>query len=650
MESERLLDILPEPALVLLLTSGILLAINARFEQSFGFLRTNCTGKSLAELGACGIAEHSSFLRELVNAGPGGPFELKLWSADGTGHDVTVAAQLLDDQKALLLIRDVTAERRASRELNHKAEMHQLVFDSSLDAISISRLRDGRYVDVNEGFLRSGYARDDVIGKTDRDLGVWADPSEFWRFTVSLLKDKHVYNMETNFRLPSGTVAPALLSARIVTLQGEPYVVAFTRGIARLKETQRQLEQAREVASAASRAKSEFLATVSHEIRTPMNVILGLTEMLQEAEMPVELRGYLDGITNNGHALLDLINNLLDLAKIESGKLGLEVVDFDLAELIERTADALKMRAAEKGIALKVRLGAEAPRIVKGDPLRLRLVLTNLIGNAIKFTERGEVSLTVDSQRGAGEDDVLDFSVSDTGIGIAPDNLRNIFAPFEQADSSFTRGYGGSGLGLAIVERIVGLMNGRVWVESELGKGSNFHFRVSLPAADPATLQEAHKGTQSLGSGAADDGAVLPQGVGERSDLTAKGTIPLRILLADDSTDNRLLLRAYLRRMPYELDEAPDGEVALEKFRAAAYDLVIMDIQMPKLDGYSAVRRMREWEVANRRRRTPVIALTAHALEDAVDETRRAGCDLYLSKPLSKMTLLRAIAQALDID
>jgi len=534
--------------------------------------------------------------------------------------------------------------------LHRRTEILQRVFDSSLDAISISRLRDGRYIEVNEGFLRSGYTREQVIGRTDRELEVWANPLDFACFATALQRDGHVYNMETSFRLPDDTIVPALISARIVEVQGEPCVVAFTRGIARLKEIQRQLEEAREAALAASRAKSEFLATISHEIRTPMNAILGATELLQETELAAQQRGYLDIIDSNGHALLDLLNSVLDVAKIESGKMSLNAVDFDLPVLTAETANALKIRADEKGIALKVRIHRDVPRLLKGDPLRLRQVLTNLIGNAIKFTERGEVIVGLEPTGGVENAKIcFHFSVSDTGIGIAADTLNDIFAPFTQADSSITRRYGGSGLGLTIVQHIVELMGGHVWAESVLGQGSEFHFNVSLELGASAMIQGvARERTPSCGSNDASF-AVFSGNLRRPPDSLAPSNIRLRILLADDSLDNRLLLRAFLRSTPYQLDEADNGASAVDKFKAGFYDLVLMDIQMPTLDGYSAVRLIREWEEAHQRRRTPIIALTAHTLDEAVKAAQQAGCDMHLSKPLRKATLLRSIEMMLEI-
>jgi CheY-like chemotaxis protein/anti-sigma regulatory factor (Ser/Thr protein kinase) len=508
-----------------------------------------------------------------------------------------------------------------------------------------------------------------------------------------------------------------------------------------------------------------------------MNAILGMADLMGESDLDSEQRRYLDTIISNGNALLELINSILDIARVESGRLSLEAVAFDVVELTEKVADTLAVRAHEKGIELAVRFGSGLPPTLVGDPLRLRQVLINLIGNAIKFTGRGEVVIDVALNPGQSNPGSLLFSVRDTGIGIPPDLLPKVFSAFTQADSSTTRKYGGSGLGLTIVERLVALMGGRVWVESELGTGSTFYFTAEL-GSPPALTNESetpeHRGPElsgvralvvddnatarsiaaellsakgalvtEAGSGAdgilaiddadrnraafglmlvdlqmpAMDGIEMirrmrlgPNGnspivilvtssglttrlnamkdlgvnhyvvkpvksrelyaaisdamaqvvapadaaVEPRREVAPNGSAahlldrPLSILLADDSADNRLLIAAYLKKSRYVLDEVEDGQAALDRFMTRAYDVVLMDIQMPVLDGYSAVRMIRQWETANQRRRTPIIALTASALEQDVRRAHQVGCDLHVSKPVKKATLLQAIADVIE--
>src|SRR6202043_217466 len=253
-------------------------------------------------------------------------------------------------------------------------------------------------------------------------------------------------------------------------------IISALRDVTDLRKAHEALVAAREVALAASEAKSQFLSCMSHEIRTPLNVILGSADLLTDTQLGPEQRHYVDRVINNGSNLLDLLNSILDLTRVESGQLSLEQVPFNVADLTERVADTLAIRTRESQVELVTRFAPDLPVTLLGDPLRLNQVLTNLVGNALKFTEQGQVVVAIERDTQSREPGALRFSVSDTGIGIAAEKLTSIFSPFAQADSSTTRKYGGSGLGLAIVERLVQLMGGRVWVESAIGKGSTFHF------------------------------------------------------------------------------------------------------------------------------------------------------------------------------
>jgi CheY-like chemotaxis protein len=530
---------------------------------------------------------------------------------------------------------------------------------------------------------------------------------------------------------------------------------------------------------------------MSHEIRTPLNVILGSADLLSDTELSAEQRHFVDRVINNGNNLLELLNSILDLTRVESGQLSLEQTSFNIAELTERVLDTLAIRTRDTKIEMVARFAPDLPQMLIGDPLRLRQVLTNLVGNALKFTERGEVVVTIARDTQSRDPGALRFSISDTGIGIAPDKLTTIFSPFAQADSSTTRKYGGSGLGLAIVERLVHLMGGRVWVESAVGKGSTFNFtaRFGVPeaatevSAQPLTnlggvrvlimeanatcratareILQAHgaevvdtcsaeeaaqaveRANQSLqpfnvafvdcsqpeaggldlarriGANAGSPNGLTVATVSsydlskafaalrdaglehyvvkplKRSDLLSAAAefarrpqpaakpsgiagpldapneylpdsvppetpsvqpvltlaadksspAPCRILLADDSVDNRLLVRAYLAKTGYVLDEAENGQVALDKLKSGSYDVVFMDIQMPVMDGFSAVRRVRQWEREQGGRRTPIIALTASTFDETVRKAAEAGCDSHLGKPLKRSTLLRVIRE-----
>jgi two-component system sensor histidine kinase/response regulator len=643
------------------------------------------------------------------------------------------------------------------------------VFKASPDPMAVlDGGPNGIFLVVNQAFTAIfGYPRDEILGKTPIQLNLPANPENLADFSRRLEPDGYVPNAETAFRTKDGRVIWGLLSAVTVDVAGKPYVSWIVRDITDRKRIEAELIAAREAAEAASRAKSEFLSSMSHEIRTPMNAVLGMAQLLAETELSEDQRHYLDLMVANGNSLLDLINSILDLAKIESGRMQVEHSEFDLTELVDKTMATFGVRAHSKGLELVAQVAPEVPERLVGDPLRLRQILTNLLGNAIKFTDSGEIVLEVEQFARSGDSLQIKFTIADTGIGIPPDKLDSIFLNFTQADSSTTRKYGGSGLGLAIAHRLVALMGGQMSVESEPGKGSRFSFTARFgqaPAASAAAVEtapslagyrvliaddsrtnrmamremlaetgaeidDAMNGNSAFNSirQAAEEGrpydfvlldmgmpsvdgfevvrrlrnhrlplkSLLPMlssdelkpqitrlqqlGLGtylikpiSRKDLLGSirmllhealnGRAPVtnirqdtqheglrKILVAEDSPDNRLLIAAYLRREPYQVEFAEDGRQAVEKFIANLYDLVLMDIQMPQMDGLDATRAIRRWEFEHGRVLTPIVALTAYALEEDVQRVLAAGCDLHISKPLKKQALIECLQEAMQI-
>ena len=662
--------------------------------------------------------------------------------------------------------------RAQTRELSQQRSFLRQVIDMCPNYIFVKD-REGRFTLVNRALADTRHCQpDELIGRTEDEIGI--DPAEvaaFRRDDLEVFETRREKVIPEKPHIDAGGREVWLHTVKRPLLDREgnaTHVLGVANDITLYKHAEEALRQARESADAANRAKSEFLANMSHEIRTPLNGILGMSDLCLDTQLSPEQREYLETVKLSADGLLGVINDVLDFSKIEAGKLELDTLEFDVRETLDATLKTLALRAHQKGLELLCEVDPEVPQLARGDPNRLRQVLLNLVGNAIKFTENGEVALR--AQHVGRKDDgfTLQFTVADTGIGIPADQQQQIFSPFVQADSSTTRKYGGTGLGLTISNRLVSMMKGRIWVESEPGRGSRFHFtacfggverapqpRVSAMAANLHGVRvlivddndtnrrilrdalsrwhmrpiAASSGAEALGmldeaaasgdpckliltdfnmpgmdglslieqvrarpnlpgtfimmltsSGQLSEAArcrslgvdsfmVKPVRLNELREAMARmfaphaphaaagrtqpaparaappGTRPLNILVAEDNAVNQLVMQGMLKKRGHHVTVADTGRTALDALERSPFDLVLMDVQMPELDGFEATREIRRKERASGSPRVPVIALTAHAMSGDRERCLDAGMDEYLTKPVNAKELDAALAK-----
>lgn len=586
------------------------------------------------------IADMQRRLRSWLDSPSGSQGERKVGTLEGLDQDI----QDLDQQLKSLFAHEKTT--LDPFETLRDQAMFRTVLESMMEGVVVADMQ-GRMLVFNAA-ARKLLGR----GKSDNGPGNWSTefglfhvdgrtryPSEDLPLTLAL-GGKKVDEEEVVVRTPERDYDLYLrASARpLWTEQGEQMgaVVVF-HDITDTRQKEKELRQARNVAEEASRTKSEFLANMSHEIRTPLTAVLGFADLLLDPALgESDKLNYIQAVRRNGQHLLSLINDVLDLSKLQAEKMQVETLDCDLHQILHEVASVMQVRAHEKGLTFDVVYDTPIPRRIQSDPMRLRQILLNFLSNAIKFTEKGGVTLNARCLAPGTPDARLVLSVSDTGIGLEQREINALFQPFHQANLSTTRQYGGTGLGLAISRSLAEMLNGEVQVESVPGQGSTFSLVLNQTIDPQAEMVQEY--------------SLLAAELGSEPATISPGTaLPGRILLAEDGVDNQLLITTILSRHGLEVDVANNGEVAVEKalaaWRAGApYDLILMDMQMPLLDGYGATARLRRKDYPG-----PIVALTAHAMVGERERCIASGCDDYLTKPIARDVLISAVASHLEV-
>jgi PAS domain S-box-containing protein len=615
-----------DDAIISRTVGGTITSWNKGAEVIFGYRADEIAGKPVSVLTASDHVDELTAILDRVGQGEKiTHFETVRVRKDGCRIDVSLTISPIrnaagDVVGASIIARDITEQKRYEESLHASEQRYRLLFERNLAGVYRVTV-DGHLLDCNDACWRIfGYASASEMLE-HRASDYYPDPGAREEFLARLQEHGTLTNYEHCLQRKDGSPLWVLENATLVTGgEGETAQIEGSLiDISNRRQAEIELRNAKETAEAASRAKSEFLAVMSHEIRTPMNGIIGMTELALDTPLSREQREYLNSVKESADTLLTLINDILDFSKVEAGRLALDISEFDLQDTLSNTMRALATRADEKGLELTWETLPDLPARLVGDPGRLRQILLNLVGNGIKFTERGEVDLRVQIESQGEDWTTLHFCVTDTGIGIPREKQQRIFEAFMQADSSTTRKYGGTGLGLAISSRLVNLMEGRIWLESESNKGSRFHFTAKFGLV---------KGSQPQ-----------PAPIAE---VSLQGT---PVLVIDDNATNRRILEAMLKcwsMQPTLVERGHEGLVAMRRAKdmGRTFPLILLDAQMPGMDGFMVVEKLKEDPTLAG---SAIMMLTSAGQRGDAARCRALGISAYLVKPIRQSELLEAI-------
>ncbi len=584
--------------------------------------------------------EETKFLNLLQNKGAISDYEIYLSKENGQKIPTSFTCKYLYDQqgnprKIIGTIRNISERKQAEEVIRHSEERYRILAENSSDMISKHNW-DRTYLYVSPACRKLlGYMPEELTGRSAYQF-IHSDDVESIRKNHILLLENRTNSFIESYRIrkKDGSYIWFETNNQVIYNQNTNLVqeiVCVSRDITERKDKE-ELVRAKEVAERANKAKSEFLANMSHEIRNPLNAIIGMTSTLSKTPLHEEQKQYLESINISSRNLLNILNDILDFSKIEANKVDLVFANFNLEELLEQTLNTFHPQAEAKNIALSYKIDSSTPKDLYGDDKKIVQILNNLISNAVKFTNEGEVTVNVGCLNLKKDSTIVTFEVKDTGIGVKKEDIPQMFETFRQLDSSTRKEYQGTGLGLSIVKSLVTLMNGKVKFESQLNVGSTVSFQLPLIVSQKNIDTSEMTLTSELRT---TDKKVNNQDV--------------NILVAEDDAINQLYLAGFLKSQGWKVDTAPNGLVALEKYRRNTYNLILMDGQMPKMDGFETTRKIREIEEDKKDgSHIPIIAITGYAIPGDRERFLDAGMDDYVSKPIDENKLITIIHSKLD--
>jgi PAS domain S-box-containing protein len=542
--------------------------------------------------------------------------------------------RLLKDKNVLNSLLKKTTEdlKRAVEALRTRAEELSILL-STIPALVYFKDTNLKYILVNKSFERFvNLPFYGIQGKKVEELIPEYKTNNYEEMELEVIQSGlPLYNIEETIKKDGKQVWLTTNLAPYRDNDGEIIgLVGISWDITFRKKYEDELREAKEQAEEGTRAKSEFLANMSHEIRTPMNGIIGMAEILKQANLGEQEKENLEILISSTRSLLSLVNDILDISKIEAGKVELEIEDFGIRKILKDIENIMYIKAEEKALDYKTFISQGVPEFMRGDPSRLKQIILNLVNNAVKFTLKGHVYIFIETRETDDHKLLLEVRVEDSGIGISEEGKKNLFQLFSQVDTSTTKNYGGTGLGLSIARRLVTLMNGEIGMESEQDRGSTFWFTAMLETSERTTS--------------------VPEPFDKVPAFEGIPVKMLNILLAEDNEINQKIIQYSLTNAGYQVDIARNGQEAIDMYHKGKYDLVLMDVQMPILDGYEATAHIREVEKAlvNGNRHTPIVALTANAMKGDREKCLEAGMDEYLSKPFTPNDLISMIRSVTD--